>query len=145
MRILVVGGAGYIGSHVTKSLLEAGHQPGVVDNLQTGRAENLLPGVPFVHADLRIPETLQGALGGCEGLVHLAALKAAGNSMTEPEKYANQNISGTIQLLNAATESGVNYIIFSSTAAVYGNPSTFRWMKNIPQTQQLLWVHKTGN
>ena len=122
MKILVVGGAGYISSHVTKSLLEAGHQPVVVDNLQTGKAENLLPGVPFVHADLRIPETLQGALGGCEGLVHLAALKAAGNSMTEPEKYANHNISGTIQLLNAATESGVNYVIFSSTAAVYGNP-----------------------
>ena len=122
MRILVVGGAGYIGSHVTKSLLEAGHQPVVVDNLQTGKAENLLPGVPFVHADLRIPETLQGVLNGCEGLVHLAALKAAGDSMTQPEKYANQNISGTIQLLNAATESGVRFVIFSSTAAVYGNP-----------------------
>ena len=74
MRILVVGGAGYIGSHVTKSLLEAGHQPVVVDNLQTGKAENLSPGVPFVHADLRIPETLQGVLNGCEGLVHLACL-----------------------------------------------------------------------
>ena len=122
MRILVVGGAGYIGSHVTKSLLETGHQPVVVDNLQTGKAENLSPGVPFVHADLRIPETLQGALRGCKGLVHLAALKAAGNSMTELEKYANHNISGTIQLLNAATESGVRYVIFSSTAAVYGNP-----------------------
>ena len=122
MRILVVGGAGYIGSHVTKSLLEAGHQPVVVDNLQTGKAENLLPGVPFVHADLRIPETLQGVLNGCEGLVHLAALKAAGNSMNQPDKYANHNISGTIQLLNAATESDVNYVIFSSTAAVYGNP-----------------------
>ncbi len=64
MRILVVGGAGYIGSHVTKSLLEAGHQPVVVDNLQTGKVENLLPRVPFVHADLRIPETLQGAPRG---------------------------------------------------------------------------------
>ena len=122
MRIIVVGGAGYIGSHVTKSLLEAGHQPVVVDNLQTGKAENLLPGVPFVHADLRIPETLQGVLNGCEGLVHLAALKAAGDSMTQPEKYVNHNISGTIQLLNAATESGVRFVIFSSTAAVYGDP-----------------------
>ena len=122
MRIIVVGGAGYIGSHVTKSLLEAGHQPVVVDNLQSGKAENLLPGVPFVHADLRIPETLKGVLNGCEGLVHLAALKAAGDSMTQPEKYANHNISGTIQLLNAATESGVRFVIFSSTAAVYGDP-----------------------
>lgn len=122
MRIIVVGGAGYIGSHVTKSLLEAGHQPVVVDNLQTGKVENLLPGVPFVHADLRIPETLKGVLNGCEGLVHLAALKAAGDSMTQPEKYANHNISGTIQLLNAATESGVRFVIFSSTAAVYGDP-----------------------
>jgi len=122
MRIIVVGGAGYIGSHVTKSLLEAGHQPVVVDNLQNGKAENLLPGVPFVHADLRIPETLKGVLNGCEGLVHLAALKAAGDSMTQPEKYANHNISGTIQLLNAATESGVRFVIFSSTAAVYGDP-----------------------
>ncbi|MAA69025.1 MAG: UDP-glucose 4-epimerase GalE [Deltaproteobacteria bacterium] len=122
MRIIVVGGAGYIGSHVTKSLLEAGHQPVVVDNLQSGKAENLLPGVPFVHADLRIPETLQGVLNGCEGLVHLAALKAAGDSMTQPEKYVNHNISGTIQLLNAATESGVRFVIFSSTAAVYGDP-----------------------
>jgi UDP-glucose 4-epimerase len=122
MRIIVVGGAGYIGSHVTKSLLEAGHQPVVVDNLQSGKAENLLSGVPFVHADLRIPETLKGVLNGCEGLVHLAALKAAGDSMTQPEKYANHNISGTIQLLNAATESGVRFVIFSSTAAVYGDP-----------------------
>ena len=122
MKILVVGGAGYIGSHVTKSLLEAGHQPVVVDNMQSGKSENLLPGVHFVHADLRIPETLQGALNGCEGLVHLAALKAAGDSMTQPEKYAYHNISGAIQLLNVANESGVRYFIFSSTAAVYGNP-----------------------
>ena len=122
MKILVVGGAGYIGSHVTKSLLEAGHQPVVVDNMQSGKSENLLPGVHFVHADLRIPETLQGVLNGCEGLVHLAALKAAGDSMTQPEKYAYHNISGAIQLLNVATESGVRYFIFSSTAAVYGDP-----------------------
>jgi UDP-glucose 4-epimerase len=122
MRILVAGGAGYIGSHVTKALLEAGHQPLVLDNLQSGKRENLLSKVPFIHADLRIPESLHGALIGCEGIVHLAALKAAGESMAHPEKYAHHNISATIQLLNVAVEAGVRFIIFSSTAAVYGNP-----------------------
>jgi UDP-glucose 4-epimerase len=78
--------------------------------------------VPFIHADLRIPESLHGALIGCEGIVHLAALKAAGESMAHPEKYAHHNISATIQLLNVAVEAGVRFIIFSSTAAVYGNP-----------------------
>lgn len=121
-RILVVGGAGYIGSHVCKALRQSGYQPIVFDNLQSGKQENLLHGTPSIHGDLHLPETLRGALEGVEGVVHLAALKAAGESMLEPSRYAQHNINGTIHLLNAVLEAGVRWFIFSSSAAVYGDP-----------------------
>ncbi len=126
MRILVVGGAGYIGSHVTRCLLDAGHEVTVFDNLATGLRENLFPEATFVHGDILQPLQLRAALsaeGGMDAVVHLAAAKAAGESMIVPEKYANQNIGGTINLLNAMMDSGVGSIVFSSSAAVYGEPT----------------------
>jgi UDP-glucose 4-epimerase len=122
LRILVVGGAGYIGSHVTKALRQAGHTPIVFDNLRSGKQVNLLEGIAFQHGDLLLPDTLRGVLEGVDGLIHLAALKAAGESMQTPERYAQHNISGTIHLLNAALEANVKFVVFSSTAAVYGDP-----------------------
>ncbi len=120
--VLVVGGAGYIGSHVVKALRDAGKSPVVFDNMSSGLRENLLPGIPFILGDTLKPEQLKAAMKGVDSIIHMAALKAAGESMTEPEKYAENNISGTINLLNAATAAKVKYFVFSSSAAVYGEP-----------------------
>jgi len=120
--VLVVGGAGYIGSHVVKALRDAGKSPVVFDNLSNGLRENLLPGIPFILGDTLKPEQLESAMKGVDSIIHMAALKAAGESMAEPEKYAEHNISGTINLLNAATAAKVKYFVFSSSAAVYGEP-----------------------
>jgi UDP-glucose 4-epimerase len=123
MHIAVVGGAGYIGSHVVKAMLEAGHQVTVVDNLRSGLRENLFPQAAFVHGDvLDFPDMLEALGRGVEAVVHLAALKAAGESMEQPERYASHNISGTIALLNAMARIGIKTLVFSSSAAVYGDP-----------------------
>ncbi len=124
MKVCVVGGAGYIGSHVVKALLAAGHQVLVLDNLRSGHRSNLRPGVAFKHADLMVPSSLEAALQSeaCDGAIHLAALKAAGESMTEPEKYSTQNIAGSLNLFHALLAAGVRRVVFSSTAAVYGAP-----------------------
>ena len=121
-KILVVGGAGYIGSHVVKALRDAGKSPVVFDNMSSGLRENLLAGIPFIKGDLLFPEQLKSAMEGVDYIIHLAALKAAGESMTEPEKYAENNLCGTINLLNAATSAKVKNFVFSSSAAVYGEP-----------------------
>jgi len=123
MRVLVVGGAGYIGSHVARELLDRGHSVTVFDNLSSGCRENLFPEAAFVRGDILDPAAVRAVVQpGLDALVHLAALKAAGESMRAPETYALNNISGTINLLNAASEAGVRIVVFSSSAAVYGEP-----------------------
>ncbi|HNW09072.1 MAG TPA: UDP-glucose 4-epimerase GalE [bacterium] len=122
MRILVTGGAGYIGSHVVKQLLRAGHQPVVFDNLSVGTLDNVITGAEFIEGDILSPTQVLAALEGIEAVIHLAALKAVGESMTHPAKYAWNNLVGSITLLNAMIEAGVKKIIFSSSAAVYGEP-----------------------
>ena len=123
MKILVVGGAGYIGSHVAREFLDCGHEVVVYDNLSTGRRENLFPEARFVEGDiLDYPSLLACMRRGFDALVHLAAAKAAGESMLKPEKYALQNLNGTVHILNAALEAGVPRVVFSSSAAVYGEP-----------------------
>ena len=131
-KVLVVGGAGYIGSHVVKALRDAGKSPVVFDNLSSGLRENLLPEIPFILGDTLFPEQLKPAMSGVDSIIHMAALKAAGESMTEPEKYAKNNISGTVNLLNAATAAKVKYFVFSSSAAVYGEPQYLPLDENHP-------------
>ena len=130
--ILVVGGAGYIGSHVVKALRDAGRQPVVFDNLSTGLRENLFPEIPFIHGDLLIPEQVCTAMRGIRSVIHLAALKAAGDSMLEPERYALHNLNGTVNLLHAARTAGVRHFVFSSSAAVYGEPQYLPLDENHP-------------
>ena len=130
--ILVVGGAGYIGSHVVKALRDAGRKPVVFDNLSTGLRENLFPDIPFIHGDLLIPEQVCTAMRGIRSVVHLAALKAAGDSMLEPERYALHNLNGTVNLLHAAGTAGVRHFVFSSSAAVYGEPQYLPLDENHP-------------
>ena len=139
--VLVVGGAGYIGSHVVKALRNAGKSPVVFDNLSSGLRENLLPGIPFIFGDTLKPEQLKAAMKGVDSIIHMAALKAAGESMAEPEKYAENNISGTINLLNAATAAKVKYFVFSSSAAVYGEPQYLPMDESHPTTPMNFYGH----
>jgi len=119
----VVGGAGYIGSHVAKEFLERGHGVTVFDNLSSGLRENIVPGSVFVHGDIHDYAALAQTMGGgFDAVVHLAASKAAGESMLNPEKYSRNNISGTVNIINAASEAGIGNVVFSSSAAVYGEP-----------------------
>ena len=123
MRILVTGGAGYIGSHVVKELLAAGHEVVVYDNLVKGHREAVVGGV-FIEADIGDEEKLREALRGysVEAVVHLAADTAVGESMVNPLKYYHNNVVKGLTLLKAMLEERVRYIVFSSSAAVYGEP-----------------------
>lgn len=124
MKILVVGGAGYIGSHVCKALLREGAQVTVFDNLSSGWEANIRPGARFVKGDILDPASLDAACDSArfDGVIHLAALKAAGESMLKPERYSVNNITGTLNLLNAVVRHGIRHFVFSSSAAVYGDP-----------------------
>ena len=124
MKVLVIGGAGYIGSHVVRELIDSGHSVTVYDNLSSGLAKNLAPEAEFVEGDILDRDSLTAAMtDGFAGVVHLAAFKAAGESMVEPGKYAANNISGTINILNAMVDTGIQRFVFSSSAAVYGDPT----------------------
>jgi len=124
MNVLIIGGAGYIGSHVVQEFLEQGHRVTVYDNLSSGLRENLFPEAAFIHGDILDYPGLVKAMKSVSfnALVHLAASKAAGESMLQPEKYSRNNITGTLNILNAVVETGINNIVFSSSAAVYGEP-----------------------
>jgi UDP-arabinose 4-epimerase len=123
MQILVTGGAGYIGSHTAKALAQAGHEPVVLDNLQHGHRWAVQWG-PLVESDLADREALRDVFRTYRigAVIHFAALIEAGESMHEPAKYFRNNVGNTLNLLDAMREAGVNRIVFSSTAAVYGAP-----------------------
>lgn len=124
MNILIIGGAGYIGSHVTRYLLDKGHNLTVFDNLSTGLRKNLQKEASFIKGDILDEVALRKAMGNSfDAVIYLAALKSAGESMDKPEEYARNNISGSINILNAMSKEGIKKIIFSSTSAVYGDPS----------------------
>ncbi|MBN2351313.1 MAG: UDP-glucose 4-epimerase GalE [Spirochaetales bacterium] len=123
MRVLVIGGAGYIGSHVSRQLLDKGHDVTVYDNLSSGLRKNIFAEEEFVQGDIMDYESLAATMKkGFDAVVHLAAFKAAGESMLMPEKYSRNNISGSINIMNAMCETGIKNICFSSSAAVYGEP-----------------------
>lgn len=126
MRILVTGGAGFIGSNITDLLLESGHEVHIMDNLSTGFRENLNPGARFLEMDIRSREAADAVRGGgFDILCHHAAQMDVRRSVREPLFDAEVNILGTISLLEAAREGGVRRVVYASTGgAVYGEPSS---------------------
>lgn len=124
MKILVTGGAGYIGSHAVKEFRKDGHEVAVLDNLCTGNREMVPSEVPFFEVDLKDKEAVEKVFAENEfgAVVHFAALSSVEESMKEPEKYYENNVGGTLNLLEAMRENGVKKLVFSSTAAVYGEP-----------------------
>ena len=135
MNVLVAGGAGYIGSHATKQLLEAGHHVVVVDNLFRGHRAAVLETADFVEADLADTDVLAKALAehDVDCVMHFAALAYVGESVNQPLRYYDKNTCGTVSLLQAMDEVGVNRIVFSSTCATYGEPDTVPITETEPQ------------
>jgi UDP-glucose 4-epimerase len=124
MKLLVTGGAGYIGSIVASSLLAAGHEVTVYDNLERGHREAVPDGANLVVGDLldapAVGQAMQG--GGFDGVLHFAALALVSESVSHPERYYRTNVTGTLNLLEAMVRAGAGRLVFSSTCAVYGEP-----------------------
>ena len=137
MKTLVIGGAGYIGSHVVKALMKNGHQVTVFDNLSSGLRQNLFNQNGFIYGNILLKEDLDSAFSqGFDACIHLAAFKAAGESMIKPEKYSVNNITGTLNILNSATKYNCKNIVFSSSAAIFGNPQKLPIDENHPKNPE---------
>ncbi len=126
MNILVTGGAGYIGSHMVRMLVARGHMPVVVDSLEYGHREALPPDVPLIVGNIKNKETLDPIFSTykIEAVLHFAGYLMVEESVRDPIKYMKNNIIAPMTILAAMHERGIDKIIFSSTAAVYGNPAT---------------------
>jgi UDP-glucose 4-epimerase len=123
VKLLVTGGAGYVGSVVAHQLIEAGHETVVLDNLVKGHEKAVPEGARFLKGDLLDPGWTRDVLSeGFDGVLHFAALSLVGESVEQPERYYRNNVLGTLNLLEAMRDVGVPRLVFSSTAAVYGEP-----------------------
>jgi len=134
MRILVTGGAGYIGSVMTDVLVESGHEVTVIDNLSRGHRDALSPDATFVEGDLVDQALVLGALTQrrIEAVIHMAGDALVGESMREPGRYYRNNLLAGLSLLGAMRDAGVKPIVFSSTCAVYGVPDTSPLHEGMP-------------
>jgi UDP-glucose-4-epimerase GalE len=132
-KILVTGGAGYIGSHTVRLLLEQGHDVTVVDNLSKGHRRNVPEG-RLHEMDISDTAALARLLAdkGCDAVIHFAAFIAVGESMREPGRYFRNNVSGSLSLLEGMVQANVKHLVFSSTAAVYGNPAGSPILETFP-------------
>ena len=149
MRILVTGGTGYIGSHTCISLLDAGYEPVIVDNLYNSKravldrlAQITGKNIPFYEGDIRDQALLEKILAEekIEAVIHFAGLKAVGESVSIPLKYYENNVGGTVSLLKAMDATDVRSIVFSSSATVYGDPEQLP----IPETAPLSATNPYG-
>ncbi len=146
MRVLVTGGAGYIGAHTLVAMLAAGQRPLVLDNFSNGSAEAVrrverLCGVsiPLIEGDIRQPGVVQAVLAQAaergdpvQAVLHLAGVKAVGESVADPLKYYDNNVAGSLALLRAMRETGVARLVFSSSATVYGEPQSLPFTEAHP-------------
>src|ERR1700691_3800381 len=132
MVVLVIGVAGYIGSHAARALKRAGHEVIIFDNLSTGY-EFLAAGFELIKGDVLDADALARVLPRGPCIMHFAAYAYVGESVTNPKKYFHNNVEGGLSLLNAALDAGVKKIIFSSTCAVYGEPAKVPIEENTPR------------
>ena len=132
MKVLVVGGAGYIGSHAAHALKRRGYEAIIYDNLSTGH-ESLAAGFEFIKADVFDSARLAGALRGVDAVMHFAAHAYVGESVTNPRKYFHNNVEGALALLNAVIDAKVKKFVFSSTCAVYGMPERIPITEDTPR------------
>lgn len=124
MRVLVTGGAGFIGSHLTRALLEAGHDVRVLDNLSTGawwRLQEVQSDIEWLEADIRNPEAVAQAVRGVEVVLHQAALPSVARSVADPVSSNDVNVNGTVTLLQACREAGVRRLVFAASSSAYGD------------------------
>ncbi|MHB8255059.1 MAG: SDR family NAD(P)-dependent oxidoreductase [Acidiferrobacter sp.] len=124
MKVLITGGAGFIGSHLADRLVTDGHHVVVLDNLTTGKTENLRAAAAqarFIRGDVRDQETVHRALSGMDAVVHLAAVASVQASMDDPLATHATNLGGTLHCLNAAADLGVSRVLYASSAAIYGD------------------------
>ena len=129
MRVIVTGGAGFLGSHINKVLLDSGHSVKVIDNLSTGSRENIDSRAEFEQIDLSDQDKLTKSLVGFDAVIHLANSIIVPESIKKPVEYAENNVVNSVKLLEAMKTAGVKKIIFSSSATVYGDSS------NLPLTE----------
>ncbi len=125
-RVVVTGGAGYIGSHAVRALIDAGHAVAVLDDLSAGHAQAVPAGVPLIRAAIHDRDAVYQALVNhrADAVMHFAAWLAVGESVRKPIEYYQNNVAGTLTVLEAMRDAGVKRFIFSSTCAVYGEPSS---------------------
>ncbi len=132
--ILVTGGAGYIGSHTVKLLLERGFEVVIVDNLSRGHIEAVPKGIPFEKADLMDYQTLNSSIKKypIDSVIHFAAFTYVGESVEDPGMYYRNNVVGSFNLINAVKENNIKKFVFSSTCSIYGNPLNIPISENEP-------------
>lgn len=132
MKILVTGGAGFIGSVVSQQLISLNHDVTILDNLSTGHVGSIPTGANFVSGSLLNTSDIESALMGNEAVIHFAAKSLVGESMLYPEEYWENNLEGTRNLLASMNNLNIKKIVFSSTAAVYGEPTEIPLTENSP-------------
>ena len=142
MKILVAGGAGYIGSHTVYELIDNGADVVIIDSLETGHIEAVHPKARFYQGDIRDRAFLDDVLTkekNIDGVIHFAANSLVGESMTNPLKYYDNNVYGTKVLLEKLIEYGINHVVFSSTAATYGQPTNAYGETKLAMEKMFKW------
>ena len=146
MTVLVTGGAGYIGSHTVRALREGGRDVVVLDSLELGRADAVID-APLVVGDIADRELVSTTCReyGVTQLVHFAAYKSVGESMTSPTKYWRNNVAGTVELLDTCLANGVDQVVFSSSCSVYGTPADVPVNESAPLAPESVYAETKAN
>ena len=129
---LVTGGAGFIGSHISETLIERGHRVRVVDNFATGYQRNLRPGVEFVQGDLADPDVAAAAVRGVDFVVHQAAIPSVPRSVEKPVESHRANVDGMLNMLIASRDAGVKRLVFAGSSSVYGDTAVLPKTETMP-------------
>src|SRR5262245_20509717 len=132
VRVLVTGGAGFIGSNLVDALLARGDEVVVLDNLATGRAENVPEGAVLVEGSVADEAVVAGAVEGCAAVFHQAALGSVSRSVADPLASDRANVAGTLAVLQAAHRAGVGRVVLASSSSVYGGAATVPTPESVP-------------